>query len=61
MNPLPEGKLDLLLSLSDPGEDDLRRVAAGFEHAEQFTAGNDVKARARPPQAIAGRSDWSSP
>ena len=37
-------------SLADARKDDLGRVAAGLEDAEQFAAGDDVEARAGPGQ-----------
>src|SRR5262249_1711950 len=42
-----EGVLHLVRRLTDAGENDLSRIAAGLENAVQLAAGNDVEARAR--------------
>ena len=41
-----EGGLKLGGALSDPGEDDLRRIATGSQYPGELPAGHDVKARA---------------
>ena len=39
-----EGVFDLVTGFADAGEDDFGGVAAGLEDAEEFAAGDDVKA-----------------
>ena len=46
-----ERVFDFFFLLADAGEDDLFRVAPGFERAKQFAAGNDVE-----PAALFGES-----
>ena len=41
-----ERVVDLLRSFADAGEDDGPRIGAGFQHAKQLAAGNDVESRA---------------
>jgi hypothetical protein len=44
--------LDLVSGLADPGEDHFLRIAARFQHAEQFAAGDDVEPRSRFGQQV---------
>ena len=47
-----QGATHVLAALADTGEDDLARLAAGGQHALQFTARDDVEAGAQARQQV---------